>query len=147
MKIVLFWFLNCNKNIKIFQCMLIFNQFVEIWFSFRLSLHWCSSHFAMRVFLSVQEFAANVGIYPLQPGQTNPLNRRNIRVLLIFSLYVISYTAFIVFDANSFHEYAEAFFPWVTSSLIFIGLSINISMTKYMFRLLNNCERIIESGE
>lgn len=101
----------------------------------------------MRLFWSVQEYAATVGIRALPLGQKNPFNRRNIGFLLIYSFFIVSGSAFIVFDANSFYEYAEAFYPWMTMIFTYIGLSINISMTSDMFRLIEQCEQTIDGGE
>lgn len=101
----------------------------------------------MYLFGVVLKYAAMVGIRPLRPGHKNPFNRRNISVLLIYSLFFISATAFLVFDANSFDEYAEAFYPWMTLSFIYVGFSMNVSLADDFFRLKEQCEQFIESGK
>lgn len=101
----------------------------------------------MRLFLAVQKYGYNVGVRPFLPDQKIPFNRRSVEVLLIYSLFIISSTAFLAFDANSFREYTEAFFPWMSVSFTFIGLSVNILMTNDIFRLVNSCEEIVERGK
>lgn len=101
----------------------------------------------MQLFLAVQEHSAAVGIRPILPGQKTPFNGRSISVLLIYSLFFISATAFLAIDANSFREYAEVFFPWMTLSFVYVGLAINVAMTGGMFGLIAQCQEIIEGGK
>lgn len=101
----------------------------------------------MKLFLVMEEFVGMVGIRPLRPNEKSSFNRRNVTVLLIFGLFFMSATAFLMFDAKTFRDYAEAFFPWSTLLIVCIGLLTNISKMTDVFALRAKTEQMIEAGE
>lgn len=105
---------------------------------------WCDSH-AMKVLVTIENCAKVLGIRRLEPDQTNPFNRRNICVLLIYVLYFISTTAFLLFDANTFQEFTECFFAFITVLFISIGFLLNILKTTELFQLQDTVEKTIEN--
>lgn len=99
------------------------------------------------LFKTLQQYGAILGLFPPRPGQTSFFNRRTTIVLMIFGLFLISSTAFLMLDAQTFGDYAEAFFQWMTLLFIGIGYVINVQKTGDMFRIIKHCEETIENGK
>lgn len=91
------------------------------------------------------KYSTIIGIGPYEPGQESQFNRRNVGVLLIYGIYFILVTAYLV-DAKTFREYAQVLFPWITILFTFIGFLFNVSKTNDTFQFKNNLEKVIESG-
>lgn len=86
-----------------------------------------------------------MGIYPLQSGEKSKFNCRNIGVLLCFGLHLISITAFLLFNAKTFQEYAVCIFPWCTIIFTWAGISVHILLSTDVFRYIECLEKTIES--
>lgn len=99
----------------------------------------------MKIFQEIRKHFAVLGIYEPTNNEFNILNRRNMSILLLFILCLISGTAFILFDARSFREFAEAFFIWITLISSNTGLVVGIAKNYDIYRLFTNLEKTIEN--
>lgn len=95
----------------------------------------------MRSFLVMEGYAKRLGVYR---NQSNVFNCRTICILLLFAMDSISITAHLVFDDNTFQNYTEAFFFWITLIGICIGLLIMLLKTNDIFKLLNTIDAIVD---
>lgn len=100
---------------------------------------------AMKLFQVVCKCLAIIGIRQLRSNEENRFNARNFGILLYFGLFAISTTTFIVRYASTFLEYADAFFAWITGSLVFIGYFVTILKSTKLFQLIENLEETIEN--
>lgn len=98
----------------------------------------------MRLFKATRKYAAWVGMYELDWNEKSSFNRRNVGVLLIFGLYFVSATAFILFDATTFHEYTESFFGWITLGFVYSATLIMIIKLQDLFLLIKHVEQTVE---
>lgn len=99
----------------------------------------------MQLFEQARIYAAVIGIVPLPPGETYKYNRRNVTVLVIFGLFFICCTAFVLFDAKTFQEYARAFFLWICVLGVYIGFFTAIVKTVEIFKYVDKTERITDN--
>lgn len=98
-------------------------------------------------FIILRKYAKNMGIAELAPGQTNPFNRRTAIVATIFLIYLLSSTAYLLLDANTFRDYTMCFYIWVTLLFVFFGYLIMIVKAQDMFKLSKFMEQLIENGK
>lgn len=101
----------------------------------------------MKICQAVEEYAAIIGIHPLQPGETQPFNRRNVGVLLIFGLFFTSITKFLLYDAETLQQYNEVFHTWITLLCVYAGFLFYILNTNHIYRLIENMEKFIDDGK
>lgn len=97
----------------------------------------------VQVGLLLIKYVEVIGIYHIQPGESK-FNRRNVGVLLIFSMAFISVSAYLLFGVKTVLEFEECFFMWTTLSGIIFGFLITISETVNMFQLLEIGNSFIE---
>lgn len=64
----------------------------------------------MKIFQLTKEILEKFGIIPNQFIFRRPFNRRGAFMLLLHCLSITSYTLFLVFEANTFDEYANGAF-------------------------------------
>lgn len=92
---------------------------------------------------------ATQGMYPHQPSERNKFKMisslQNMGFSLFLGIYIISATAFMLFDASTFKVYAEAFFGWNTALLCLIGHLLSTMKSSTTFRLMRDFEKVIES--
>lgn len=98
----------------------------------------------MKLAQMIVEYSKIIGLHELPSEQQRKLNYRNVIILLLFVMSLISATAFIFYDANTPREYAEAFFPWASLLFMCIGYLFNTLQITDLFTLKNNVERSIE---
>lgn len=94
----------------------------------------------MKLFVVLREYMAYCGLRPLRSGEKYSWNCANVGYLLIFSLFGVSVTAFIFIDANTFQEYSESFYAWISVWFFFISTIFTIRMTERIFQLFENLE-------
>lgn len=99
----------------------------------------------MKLLQLVQSYMLIVGVHPPQPNEKQPLNRRNLGVILYLGLFVILTSAYISFDASTFEEYTEAFFLWITVTLTDISFALFVLSSSDMFQFIGNVEKTINS--
>lgn len=98
---------------------------------------------AMKLFEPVLEYSALIGIRPLRPNEASVFNQRNTTFSVFYLLCSISSALSLYFDANTFYEYCQAFYFFISLTLVGIGLFINILLSKNTFRLKDTFEIII----
>lgn len=98
----------------------------------------------MQLFEMTHKVMAMIGIRLYWPEVQNRFNCRSLGILTLFFLFSTSSTAFIIFDANSFREYEDACFAWISVTFTFVGLLINVLKAVDILRLIENFETICE---
>lgn len=65
----------------------------------------------------------------------------------VFSLgYAIGFTSiFMLFEAETFQQYCETFYPFITSAVNMCGLAVTFLKRKKVFQLIRDFEDIIET--
>lgn len=101
----------------------------------------------MKICQVVIEYGALIGVNQPRLGEKQHFNRRNLVISLIYCVYFISITAFLLFDAHTFRKYTEVFFTWMTVLMVYFGYSNFILKTNDLFRLRDNVEKFIENGK
>lgn len=96
----------------------------------------------MKLFENNRKGGKFIGI---EEGRT--FTRRNVFVLLLYVLFFVTSTAFILFDANTFEDYSEAFFAWASVLFTGVGFLIYILQSKDIFRVIRHFEQIIENRQ
>lgn len=74
------------------------------------------------------------------------LNRRNITVLLIYSCYFLSSSAYFMFTAASFREYAMCAFIWITLAGMIVGFTVMIKQAEKLFYVRNLFSELCHNG-
>lgn len=98
----------------------------------------------MKLYQELKAKLAMVGIYEIRRVKQSNFTYRNVVILLMFGVFFISATGFLLIDAKTFREIAEAFFPWMTLLFVGIGFFVGIGDTKKMFQLIDHIEKIVE---
>lgn len=101
----------------------------------------------MKLFKVIEEYWVIIGIQPTEFPERTPFNRRNIMIISIIGVYIVSTTLFLLFDASTFRECEEAFFPWITLSIEYIGLIQQVLNINDVFKFLDKIEIFIDSGK
>lgn len=97
----------------------------------------------MNICKNVLMYAENLGVHELQPGE-KMFNRRNVGVLLIFSVIFISVSANI-FDFITSRQYEELFFTQIVLTGVFIGYITSMLKAQHTIQLLKMVEHLFES--
>lgn len=105
-----------------------------------LLCRWFYSNFKakMKVFQSLQKSMLALGVQP--PAQKTTFNVISIVPFLFFARYIL----FAPFGADTFNEYAEAWYGGLSSALTGINLLIFILKMRKFFDLISNFESIIQ---
>lgn len=98
----------------------------------------------MQLYLELKKHLAVIGLKEPRKGQTSIFNRINVGILTIFGVCFFSSTAYLMFDAVTFQNYAEAFFPWMTLFFIWGGFLNGILKTMDIYRIFDTTSAVIE---
>lgn len=131
----LFWIIMINWTLRLF--LLSIHDSV---YNFNCQLKLINSN-NMKLFEITQE---NLNTFGINPRYKNKFNLRSLGMFLLFSVTLISVTAFIIFDANSFREYQEPFFEFtvaMNTALLFVSI---ISKSTHIFPIIKRLEKTIE---
>lgn len=90
------------------------------------------------------DYMAYFGVRELRPGEKSYFNCRNVTVFVLLVLSFISCTAFVYFDANSFREYSEAFFPWISLLFLEVAYISNMLNARDFNALKENVEKSVD---
>lgn len=100
----------------------------------------------MKIFQSIQKHFASLGVNEAE-HQHNKFNMRSIVGLIVVWQFSILTNAFLIFEADSFGDLADAFY--VSSTVL--GASVNHSFVvnnmDKLFTFIGNLEQIIETRE
>lgn len=101
----------------------------------------------MKIFQSIEDNLAILGISSYQSIQVQPFNTRNVTTLLVFGLSVISNCVFLFHVADSFMEYTKC--VYVVSTLItsFICFAHLVLKMPKLFEFIKNFEQIVEESK
>lgn len=99
----------------------------------------------MKYFEAIIGYVALIGIHPLGPNETSRFNARNIAVFLIFMVFIVASTAFIVFDVDTFSGYTISFFWWISVLLTSVGFFVNILKSPKLFGVVVEIEKLVNS--
>lgn len=101
----------------------------------------------MKVLQSICKFYENVGIKPPQPNKYYSFQWKHLICLLFLIQLFCTATAFILFEAKSVVEYAEAFFPSSTEVAAVICLTVSISKISTSLQLIEKFQEFIEKSK
>lgn len=101
----------------------------------------------MKLFQSVQENFAVIGVTLDQSMKINPFNERILAALLSYTLNVASYIVFLFHDATTFLEYTYNIYANSATILILICYIIVIFKMKKCFALIDGCANIVAEGK
>lgn len=100
----------------------------------------------MKIFQSIQKHFASLGVNEAE-HQHNKFNMRSVVGLIVVWQFSILTNAFLIFEADSFGDLADAFY--VSSTVL--GASVNHSFVvnnmDKLFTFIGNLEQIIETRE
>lgn len=99
----------------------------------------------MKIFHVLLEYARIIGIRPIEPGETSIFNFVNLIVLWYLGISTIAATAFLLFEASTFQQYAESFFAWISVVAVLIGSYFFIQNTLQSLEFIASLEKTIES--
>lgn len=98
----------------------------------------------MEFFETIRCHFGTLGIYPAQNQPSKQFNLINLSVLFVFLQFFVSSSIFLLFSANTVHEYVYSFYGSITSlSAIAIFLSV-ILKKDFIFELIDGCESTIQ---
>lgn len=86
-------------------------------------------------------YASTIGV-----DGTGKLNRRNMMVLIIYTLYFLSSCAFLVYRAKTFRDNAMCAYVWVTLLSMIVGFSVMITKANTMFHVRDRFSESIKKG-
>lgn len=101
----------------------------------------------MKLFQAIQVYFAILGIKISQPPQKYPVNQVNFAILVVLVQCFVATTLFIFFDAESFKEIVDSYYPAssaITATLNFIVMICNSSK---IFKLIENYENTMQSSK
>lgn len=101
----------------------------------------------MQLFQELRKYGGNLGMHALDPNNKNPFNPRNTTFLIIYGLYFISSSAYLLFTANTFREYAMCFFIWLTLLFMNLGFLTMIFTSPILFNVADLIEEMIDLGK
>lgn len=100
----------------------------------------------MKSFELVRRYFSVLGISSLQRNQKSPFNTKNVFVLFQFILGELSSCLFILLEAQTFEEYANAFGMVLTLTIASFDFFICIWKSQQLFKFMKNFERMIEKS-
>lgn len=98
----------------------------------------------MKTFQSTRKFFDILGVCSRSEKLSNLSHIKKCVIFLLFTQYSITLTSFLLFEANTFNEYADSFYAVATSSLLFFTLTEIVRKKTQIFHLIDNYERIIQ---
>lgn len=98
----------------------------------------------LKLMQSMKSYGRTLGVG--RPDGTGLMTRRNVTALSIYVIYFLLSTAYLLFSANSFREYAMCFFVWWTLVCMIIGFVVMIFQSPLLYGLLDALEDQIERG-
>lgn len=61
------------------------------------------------------------------------------------SVYIVFASVFLFFEAETFQQYCETFYPWITSILNFLGLASILLKRERFFELIDEYEKTVNA--
>lgn len=101
----------------------------------------------MKLFQSICRFYQVVGIQPPQLNQNYSFRWMHLICVFFLIQLICTTVAFILFEAKSIVEYAEAFFPASTEIANMVNFIVCIFKITNIFQLIENFEKFIEKSE
>lgn len=98
----------------------------------------------MKLGQTIESYGRTLGVK--RPDGSGLFNRRNLMVLLIYVLYFLQSTAFLVHKARTIREYAMCFFVWFTLLDMIIGFLSSVITSPKMFYVLDSFNELIGKG-
>lgn len=98
----------------------------------------------MKIFQTLAKLFENVGISVRQAFGENLLNKKNVIVFCLLIVFSTLTTAFFLFEAKTFREYAESFYISVSMIMISVCFALFIWKTVKIFELIVTIETIIQ---
>lgn len=98
----------------------------------------------VKFFMFIRESYAMVGIFPNHLQQTCSYNWRNFTALLFMSMMFVASTSFLLFQANSFQEFASAFYISITLLVNIVSFPTIIPNAADIFVLMEKFREFVE---
>lgn len=101
----------------------------------------------LRIFQLTQKNLNTVGISPNLLLQPCPLNTKIAIGFLIATSHAICNLVFIFFEAETFSEFTQTIYMGSFAILVIFNLVIFISNVENLFRIIDNCENLVNASE
>lgn len=101
----------------------------------------------MKLFQSVQENFATLGITREQSIRNNPFNARMLAAFSTYILMIASIAVFFFHDANTFWEYTNNIYNLSAIILIFISFVTVVFNMRKCFALIDSCAAVVAKSE
>lgn len=101
----------------------------------------------MKLFQSIRKFYQEAGIQPPQPNQNYSFQWNHFFCIFFLIQLLCSTMAFILFEAKSVVEYAEAFFPSSTVVAALLNFIVCILENTNILQLIVKFEEFIEKSK
>lgn len=98
----------------------------------------------MKIFQSIRHHFEFVGISQAQSLRKHPFNLRNLAILLIYLQFLITSTAYVLFEAKTIREFADSFYAASTTAGVSNVFTWNMVNMANIFQLIDNSAMIIE---
>lgn len=100
--------------------------------------------YAMKLFQTVLKNASVVGVNRNSTNK-NKFNRRNLTLVLMFGILIVSTIAYIYFDANTIKDYEQSFFALFSALTVFPGFLILIEKSRKIDQFVRAMENTIDA--
>lgn len=101
----------------------------------------------IHLFRSAQKYQRMMGIYSTELNECAPFSCRNLFFLMSFAHFCIPSFAFFVFEANSFKDYANSFYSFITSLAACTFYTVQMLQITNFDLLTKKFEEFIERSE
>lgn len=101
----------------------------------------------MKIFQLTQKYLATAGICPNLVQQQYPFNRKIFMGFFILILYIFCSMMYLFYTSKTFTENTRTIFMCSLAALIFLVLLILIFNVEELFKVINDCETIVNTGE
>lgn len=104
----------------------------------------CLKFDKMKIFQLIQKTFEASGIRRAQAHKKHPFNKKNSTIYLFLIQFTISVHLFLIFQAETFREYADSFFMCMSTIFVFVCFMVTLWKQKNIFDLIDDFEDIIE---
>ena len=101
----------------------------------------------MKLFQAIQKYLIVFGFKSSQQSQKSSINATNLVVLTIFAHFSIATTVFLLFDAESFKQIVDSFYPASSAILATLNFIVIICNSSKLFKLIESFENTIQMSK
>lgn len=101
----------------------------------------------MNIYQLTRSYFALFGIYSVQFDQKYPINKQNIKPLIVFSVAIIFSIIFLLYEANNIEQYTNTFYASATVILNYSYTILHIRKTKKLYKFMSYFECVIHKSK